>query len=245
MAAAYRYAIYLAPASPWRELGGQWLGRSPETGQAVARPAGADPRLDEWTREPRLYGLHATLKAPFRLREGASPAALDAAMRTLARGFRPFAAPLRLRRLRGFLAWCLDEGDAAAVQAMQSLADTAVAELDAFRAPATPEELVRRRPHRLDPVRRALLERWGYPHVFQGFTFHITLTGSLPEPELDEAEALLRAAAAAAALPPAMPVRAVSVYVQPEPGAPFLVARHYGFDGSTADAAGAGWLASR
>ena len=40
----------------------------------------------------------------------------------------------------------------------------------------------------------------------------------------------------------AMPVPGVSVYVQPEPGADFVAARHYGFDGSCADAAGAAYL---
>ena len=39
-----------------------------------------------------------------------------------------------------------------------------------------------------------------------------------------------------------MPVASVSLYVQPEPESPFLVARHYGFDGTTADCAGAAYL---
>lgn len=241
MTQAHRYALYLAPAQPWRDVGSRWLGRCAETGLPLARSSGTDPRVDAWTSAPRLYGLHATLKPPFRLREDTTPAALDAAARALARSFRPFDAPLRRKRLRGFLAWCLDDEDEAAAHAMRALADTAVAELDCLRAPLTGAELARRRPHLLDAGQRALLERWGYPYVFEAFTFHITLTGSLSAQELDEAEALLDASGGAG-LPAAMPVSAVSVYVQPEPGQPFVVARHYGFDGATADAAGAGWL---
>ena len=41
----------------------------------------------------------------------------------------------------------------------------------------------------------------------------------------------------------AMPVPGVSVYVQATPGADFVAARHYHFDGSHTDAAGAGYLA--
>ena len=53
--------------------------------------------------------------------------------------------------------------------------------LDPFRAPLTPSERARRRPEDLDPRRRALLDRWGYPHVFEAFRFHMTLTGRLAD----------------------------------------------------------------
>jgi hypothetical protein len=37
-------------------------------------------------------------------------------------------------------------------------------------------------------------------------------------------------------------VDGISVFVQPEPGADFVVARHFGFDGTTIDGAGAPYL---
>jgi len=237
---AYRYALYLAPVGAWRDLGRQWLGRCEETGAALPRQAGTDTRQEAWTRAPRRYGLHATLKPPFRLRAGTQPAALDQAVRALAAGREAFGIPLRRERLRGFLAWCID--DARALGRMNALAGAAVAGLDGFRAPPSAAELARRQPQTLPPAQRQMLERWGYPYVFDTFTFHITLTGHLENAELDAADARLEALGGPALQAP-MPVRAISLYVEPEPGADFIVARHYGFDGACRDGAGARFLA--
>jgi len=240
MPQAYRYALYLAPVDAWSSLGRRWLGRCEDTGAALPPHAGADPRQHAWTRAPRRYGLHATLKPPFRLRDGARPADLDRAARALAAGRDPFGIPLRRERLRGFLAWCIDDERAQA--RMSHLAGAAVAGLDALRAPPTADELARRDPRSLSPAQRRMLDRWGYPYVFDTFTFHITLTGSLDDAELDAADAQLDALGSPALRAP-MPVRAISVYVEPAPGADFVVARHYGFDGATRDGAGARFLA--
>lgn len=35
MPSAHRYALYLAPTGPWRELGSRWLGRCADTGAAL------------------------------------------------------------------------------------------------------------------------------------------------------------------------------------------------------------------
>lgn len=240
---AYRYALYLAPAQPWWDVGSSWLGRCAATGQALERHDSADPRIDAWTRAPRLYGLHATLKPPFRLRDQVCPRDVDSAARALAGAFSAFDVPLRRRRLRGFMAWCLDEGDASAIRAMRKLADAAVTELDALRAPLTDAERARRSLEQLSANQRAMLDRWGYPYVLDEFTFHITLTNALPDAQLEQAGRAFDDQAGGAGLPEVMPVDAVSVYVQPEPGSPFVVARHYGFDGSITDAVGAAWLA--
>ena len=45
MSRAYRYAIYLNPAAPFRQVGAQWLGRCADTGAAIARPAREDARI--------------------------------------------------------------------------------------------------------------------------------------------------------------------------------------------------------
>ena len=127
---------------------------------------------------------------------------------------------------------------------MNALASAAVADLDAFRAPPEPAELARRQPQRLSPAQREMLDRWGYPYAFETFTFHITLTGQLDDTAMRAAQAQLDALENAALQCP-MPVNAVSLYVEPEPGADFVVARHYGFDGTTRDGAGAQFLATQ
>ncbi|ANY16933.1 DUF1045 domain-containing protein [Bordetella pseudohinzii] len=238
MPAAYRYALYLAPAGPWRELGRQWLGRCPDLGQDLPSPAPA-----AWVRAPRHYGLHATLKAPFRLAAHARPETLDDMARRIARRHRPFELPLALTRLRGFLAWCVPPWARAARQSIDALAASALRGADGLRAPLNEAELARRLAAPLSGAQKAMLTRWGYPYALDTFTFHITLTGSLDARELDQARAEL-ARQSRAWSSQAMPVHALSVYVQPEPGADFLVARHYGFDGACADGAGAAWLSS-
>lgn len=240
MATAYRYALYFAPVGAWRELGRQWLGRCEDSDTPLPRTNDVDTRSDDWTRAPRRYGLHATLKAPFQLRDGQAPAALDEAVRAFAMQQQPFGIPLRSEPLRGFLAWRID--DKHAQSRMNALANAAVVELDAFRAPPSPADLARRRPERLGHAQRQMLERWGYPYAFETFTFHITLTGELDDDALRAAQTQIEALSSPLMRRP-MPVQAVSLYVEPEPGANFIVARHYRFDGTTRDGVGALYLA--
>jgi hypothetical protein len=110
-----------------------------------------------------------------------------------------------------------------------------------LRAPPTPEETARRQPQSLSPAQQTMLARWGYPYVFDTYVFHITLTGKLQGEALSQAQAEIAAFADPLRGQP-MAVPGVSVYVQPAPGADFVAARHYGFDGSSIDAAGAGYL---
>ncbi|WP_427184738.1 DUF1045 domain-containing protein [Bordetella bronchialis] len=240
MPRAYRYAVYLAPVGAWREFGRAWLGRDEETGQRLPRSRQDDPRLDAWTEAPRHYGLHATLKPPFRLRRGTTARGLDETMRALARMQAPFSIGLELRALRGFLAWCLPD-DAGTHARVRALADRMVRDVDAYREPPSPAEIARRRPDQLSLPQQRMLAEWGYPYVFDTYTFHITLTGQLGGTELDHAQDLVRARAGRA-LDGAMPVEAVSIYVQPRQDDPFIVARHYGFDGRVRDAAGSSYL---
>jgi putative phosphonate metabolism protein len=187
-----RLAIFAAPprGSALGRWGAAWLGRDAESGAAPTPPAlpGWSPadfaRLTEF---PRRYGLHATLKPPFRLAAGTSEAALIEAAERLAAALPPPAATrLRLAALGGFLA-LVPEGDAAGLRV---LADICVERLDRFRAPPSAAELARRQPERLGRREREHLARWGYPYVFDTFRFHITLTGSLAA---DEREAVRQA----------------------------------------------------
>ncbi|WP_454763174.1 DUF1045 domain-containing protein [Cupriavidus campinensis] len=240
--AAHRYAIYLAPAEPFRTPGAQWLGRDADTGASLPLPKGMARRPPEWVKAPAHYGLHATLKPPFRLAAGMDAAMLDAAARDFARGREAIDARLTLRALRGFLAWCLDDG-AEGPRQVHALADHCVRAFERFRAPPTEDELRKRRPDQLTAAQRRMLETWGYPYVFETFTFHITLTGMLDAAA--EATALAQLAPASARLcETPLHVDGVSIFVQPAPGADFIVGRHYGFNGGTRDGAGAAWLES-
>ncbi len=220
----HRVALYYAPEAddPLWQAGTSWLGRDPETDEFVAPPALLAAHSPDVTAEPAAYGLHGTLKPPFRLAQGVDYAAFVAGAAQLARGIRPFALPpLSLDLLDGFLALresapCLD---------LQALADLVVAAMDRMRAPPTEAELARRRRHPLAPEQGAMLALWGYPYVFQHFRFHITLTRRLTSEEA----AVIRPLAEAhfrVALAEASPrwVRSLAVFTQEAPGAPFRLA---------------------
>ncbi|WP_241063684.1 DUF1045 domain-containing protein [Achromobacter xylosoxidans] len=241
MPSAHRYALYLAPTGPWRELGSRWLGRCADTGAALPPLPGQPEAARDWTAAPRHYGLHATLKPPFRLRAGATPRDVDAAARRLAAGDSAFGIQLECEPLRGFLAWRIASSDADGRARINALAAAAVRGLDDLRAAPGADELARRQAHALSPEQQAMLARWGYPYVFDTFTFHITLTGKLDGEALEQARAGIAAFADPLRGQP-MPVPGVSVYVQPEAGADLIAARHYRFDGGHVDAAGAAYL---
>ncbi|MFS8934290.1 conserved protein of unknown function (plasmid) [Cupriavidus taiwanensis] len=236
--AAYRYAIYLSPSGPLATFGNHWLGRDADTGAMLPPPADLPAAPPEWIKAPAHYGLHATLKPPFRLADGASAAMVDAAARDLARRQTPFDAPLALRALRGFVAWTLAAGGS---RPMQALADACVLAFDPLRAPPSAQELARRTPDQLSAAERRMLDAWGYPYVFGTFVFHITLTGMLDAASQRAASAQLESASGKLLQAPLL-VDRISVFVQPAQGEDFVVARHYGFDGSTADGAGAAYL---
>jgi putative phosphonate metabolism protein len=178
-----RWAVYYLPppegaTAALAAAGAAWLGWDVEAGREVAHPAlpGLAAPVADLTATPRRYGFHATVKPPFRLAAGTTPAGLRTACAALCAGLSPVRLDgLVLADLDGFLA-LVPAGDTAALEA---LAARAVAELDAFRAAALPEETARRRAAGLTPRQEALLVRWGYPYVMEEFGFHMTLTGRL------------------------------------------------------------------
>lgn len=171
-----RFALYIMPEGAIGAFGAAWLGWDAGQGRALPAPADAPPGWDRITAEPRRYGFHATIKPPFRLSEGSSPAALHAAAAALCARLAPVACDgLHLAGLGHFLA-LVPEGDTTALDA---LAARVVAELDPFRRPATAGELARRRAAGLTPRQDAHLLRWGYPYVMEDFRAHFTLTGRL------------------------------------------------------------------
>lgn len=186
-----RYAIFHAPPpeAPWVQFATSWLGWDMQAGQDVAQPhlPGLTVPLAEVTDAPRRYGLHGTLKAPFRLAPGSSQSDLVSACAALCRRLSPLPlGALRLTRLGRFLALCPSPSPE-----LSALAAACVRQLDPLRAPLSQDEMDRRRPTSLTPRQLANLQSWGYPHVLEDFRFHITLTGRLSKPDLTAVEAAL------------------------------------------------------
>jgi putative phosphonate metabolism protein len=188
-----RYAIYYVPEhdSALYRFGAAWLGTDVYSGDELAR-SDASANLADWaeiTRDPRVYGFHATLKAPFSLADGATESGLVEAGRAFAAQPRsiPRFAPV-LDQIGRFIAvvpssHCVE---------LDQLAEDCVRAFDAFRTPLTEKERSRRNPAALSPRQRDYLDRSGYPYVRDEFRFHMTLTGSLDQARRDTVAELLQ-----------------------------------------------------
>jgi len=229
-----RYAVYLAPEphEPLWQFGSAWLGYDAVTGADVTHPVlpGIAPEtIREATAHPRLYGLHVTLKAPFRLADGATPHDLEQAVEDLAKRHDPFG-PLALAleaRKAGESEIFLCLAPVERQPALHRLEADAVVSLDSFRAPLTPGEMARRRPDRLGRKERDYLESYGYPHVLEAFRPHLSLTGPISPDAL-----LLGALADRLVSEPELlqlSMRSVLIFEQPEPDARFHIRQRYRF----------------
>jgi len=180
-----RYAIYYAPSADtplWRKASA-WLGRDAYSGEARARPRLASLEgldLDALTADPRGYGFHATLKAPFELAAGVAESELLIAADAFVARQSPFEAAIAPAALGRFLAFRLE----ATTPRMQELHAACVRDFDPFRAPLADHDLARRRKAPLTPEQDARLVAWGYPYVFEDFRFHMTLTGQIRDESL-------------------------------------------------------------
>lgn len=177
-----RYAVYYAPRQDSRlwTKASAWLGRDAYDGRALKRPGlpgleGLD--LEALTADPRGYGFHGTLKAPFELAPDRSEAELVAFTRAFAAGRRAFDADIEPARLGRFHAFRLS----APTPAMDDLHAACVREFEPFRAPLSEFDLARRRKARLSPEEDARLVAWGYPYVFEDFRFHMTLSSGIAD----------------------------------------------------------------
>ncbi|KRC06268.1 hypothetical protein ASE11_23530 [Hydrogenophaga sp. Root209] len=226
----HRVALYWAPrpeSALW-QAGCQWLGRDAATGKLLPQPAidGITTEVFEaLTAEPRRYGWHATLKPPFRLREGTGLLDLDQAVQTLAGQFKAGTLPaLRVEPLGNFLA-LRPQGTPVAANA---LAAACVEALQPLSRPLSAEDLQRRRRAPLTPHQDALLQRWGYPWVFDEFRFHCSLTGPLDGLDAGSREALMQAAGHRFNHLPPEPLNSIAIFIEPTPGADFQLHRHLG-----------------
>jgi putative phosphonate metabolism protein len=220
-----RYAIYYAaePDDALMGLGATWLGRDANRSSTTRQPdvPGIDPeRMAELTADPRRYGFHGTLKAPFALKSEASEADILAACAEFASRIAPFELKgLSVNRLGKFLALTpiAEEPDLAA------FAEACVRHFEPLRAPLSEADLERRRRSGLTEKLDGYLTRWGYPYIFDEFRFHMTLSNKL-ESEAD-ATALESAAKMHFRSVVNQPRRCATfgLYTEAERGAPFHV----------------------
>ena len=176
-----RCAVYFAPAesSALWQAGCRWLGRDARTGAHLIQPVvdgWSAAEIEHLTASPRMYGFHATLKAPFHLAIACTVQQLASAIQGLAARTRAFVLPqLELGSLDGFLALQPQRADAR----LSALADACVTELDRFRVAPSADELAQRRAAGLSARQEQLLAQLGYPFVLDQFRFHMTLTERL------------------------------------------------------------------
>lgn len=224
--AVRRFAIYYTPSPehPLTRAAVAWLGRDAFADQApepsvenlFSTPC---PVRENITAEPKRYGFHATLKAPFRLRPGTSILDLELSLCRFAQAWSPSPiGPLKIEVLDNFFALV----PVNSIPALRGFSSRVVEEFDNFRAPMNQTELQRRLRSPLGETETIYLAQWGYPYVFDHFRFHMTLTGRIPaedqpgvRKQLDRIFQPLLAEDYA--------VDALSLFVQEHPDADFVV----------------------
>lgn len=219
-----RYAIYFTPPAddPLTRRASHWLGRDAMSGEMLAQPileTFSESRLSELTSDPRRYGFHATMKAPFELASSATEAELVGALESFASRQAPFTlTSLVLGQLGHFFA--LVPG--AHSLELQDLASDCVTTFDRFRAPLDERDIARRKPERLAPRERQNLMTWGYPYVLDDFRFHMTLTGPVDAEDQSAMRAAIEAHFAGLLDQPRT-IDTLSIFVEPSRGAPFTL----------------------
>ncbi len=179
-----RYAIYWTPnpETGFAAFGAHWFGNSDKFGLPPELAARA-------TKSPARYGLHATLKAPFRLREETDEKALQAELDAFCAVRRARSgSALELAQFQGYLGLVLSREMAA----IDWLAAECVTHFDRFRAPLNGSDRDKRDPLKFTPQEEAFFETFGYPYVLSAFRFHVSLAGPLSDGELDEVAAALK-----------------------------------------------------
>ncbi|RFB81255.1 DUF1045 domain-containing protein [Methylovirgula sp. 4M-Z18] len=219
-----RYAIYYAPATtdPLWHFGSGVLGYDAQSGTDLPRrlPELSGKPWHEVTSDPRKYGFHATLKAPFHLREGRSERELMAAVGDFAAQTIAVKTPdLCVKTLGPFIALAF----AAPSQAVQDLAASVTRYFEPYRAPLTAADRNRRLQSPLTATQIKYLDLYGYPYVFEEFRFHMTLTGPMHPEERAEALQLLTQAYAEQVSVPYVTLRDLALFKQPSPTERFRI----------------------
>jgi hypothetical protein len=187
-----RYAIYYTPPDgPLAEFGAAWLGWDIAEGRRVPHPeamACLPAPMAALTDGARRYGLHATMKPPFRPAPGADMQALREALERFCAAHAPVQlAGLQLSRLGRFLAITLTNETAA----LNDLASDAVRLFDGFRAAQIDADIARHQRPGMSNAEASNLRQWGYPHVMDQFRWHMTLTSKRPAREIRQVQSAL------------------------------------------------------
>jgi putative phosphonate metabolism protein len=188
-----RYAIYYTPPrlSRLAQFGAHILGYDCYLGADVAHSAldDIDPAaLALITEQPRRYGFHATIVAPFALNEQ-SEADLAEELLVFSRARAPVSVgALVISTISRFVALV----PAVEPRGISELADDCLRAFDRYRAPLSQSDRDRRSlGGALTSHQLSLMDRWGYPYVLDEFRFHMTLAGPLPEHRMDAVKASL------------------------------------------------------
>ena len=219
-----RYAIHFTPSpnDPLTHAAAAWLGRDVYSGQSVEPPPSVLLGMQEisyHTALPRRYGFHGTLKAPFRLAEGVSEAALLRELMCFAGTHQPFSLPpLEIAKL-GNIFGLVPEWPC---ETLNFLAASVVQEFDRFRAPLSEAEIELRDPDGLTAPQFNNLHRWGYPYVMDEFRFYMTLTGRVSGRDAQRFEAALHDFFDPVLAEP-VEMANLALFVEEEQGAPFRV----------------------
>lgn len=232
-----RYAIYFAPdpaSALWR-FGSRTIGYDAASGEACAPVPPPGLGTVDWvkaTDDPRRYGFHATLKAPFSLAREISETELINALAAFADGNAPLAnVPLVTAALGAFVALVPEKPD----PALQALAFRVVETFEPFRAPLSAADHVRRLASPLTPRQIELLDRYGYPYVAEQFRFHMTLTSKLAADEVAPVRDALAAAFAAEVPEAGIALDALALYRQASRAAPFRIIARFELTGQGAE----------
>lgn len=173
-----RYAIYFMPDGALGNFGASWLGWDPKLGTRVPFLKLEGIYADHATliKTPQKYGLHATLKAPFRLKKTYKEIELIL-------GFEDFCAkalPARGGKLiPKTIGRCLALAPTTALEDINRLARECTRFFEPYRAPLNDAEIAKQQKRPLSQYQEQMLFEWGYPYVLDAFRFHITLTGRI------------------------------------------------------------------
>ncbi|MDR5838231.1 DUF1045 domain-containing protein [Caballeronia sp. LZ034LL] len=210
-----RVALYYAPpaSSAWWREGCEWLGRDPESGRESTTPA------HDVTQAPRRYGWHATLVAPFHMAPGVELADVLASARAWAGTVPRFEIAMRAEALGRFAA--LRPAAAQDDATLRALAGDALIALAPLRKRPSHESIERRITEGMSARQIELLREWGYPYVFDEYRFHMTLSDSLDD--AGQRDAVVSDWTRRVDMLGALPVHGAALFVEPEPGAPFML----------------------
>ena len=177
-----RYAIYYAPDphSPLWRFGSECLGYDAFLGEECNFFDSLPLSQSDWidlTQEPRRYGFHATLKAPFTLKpDFLEKDLINIFDEFVSRNSSVWLTGLQISCLNGFVALLPTSSS----EQLQDLANKTVLAFENIRAELSPEDMERRLKSPLTERQANYLRCYGYPYVMDEFRFHMTLTDRMP-----------------------------------------------------------------